>query len=59
MDLTRTHQQFSKYFFRHYRDTLDWDCDFCGTHAYDNYHIGKNGETIVFCEECFKKVKGE
>ena len=43
--------------FQHYSGSLDFSCDFCDSNSYNNYHISKNNDLIVFCMDCFNKIK--
>lgn len=51
-----TKQRNVLYVFEHYKGSLDYPCNFCDTHSYDNFHISKDGILLVFCKACFDKV---
>ena len=42
----------------HYKGSLDFPCDICKTHSYNNYHFTLNdtSELMVLCKECMIKI---
>lgn len=49
--------QHIKYKIEHYTGTLDFPCDFCNTHSYDNYHFRiDNSILMVVCKDCLMRV---
>jgi len=41
----------------HYTGSLDFDCDFCETNSYDNFHIYKDDNLqFVVCAKCLDKA---
>ena len=43
--------------FEHYRGSLDFPCDVCYTHSYNNYHVKNEFEVLfVICKDCILKV---
>jgi ribosome-binding protein aMBF1 (putative translation factor) len=51
--------ELNTYEMKHYKGSLDFPCDFCGSNSYDNIHIEKNESLIVVCKACIDKCLKE